>query len=64
MAVQENIMWNTIGALTLLAPGGEHIVPPLLRICVFLCKYAYELVEKTWLFSVMSLEKGSTLFTP
>ena len=41
-----------------------HIVPPLLRICVFLCKYAYELVEKTWLFSVMSLEKGSTLFTP
>ena len=43
---------------------GGHIVPPLLRICVFLCKYAYELVEKTWLFSVMSLEKGSTLFTP
>ena len=50
--------------LTLLAPGGGTLCPPLLRICVFLCKYAYELVEKTWLFSVMSLEKGSTLFTP
>ena len=35
----------------------------LLRICAYLCKYAYELIEKTWLFSVMSLEKGSTLFT-
>ena len=45
-------------------PGGGHIVDPLSRSCVYLCKYAYELVKKTWLFSVMSLEKGSTLFTP
>ena len=30
-----------------ISTGGGHIVPPLLRICVFLCKYAYELVEKT-----------------
>ena len=47
-----------------ISPGGGHIVRPLLRICLYLCNYAYELVEKTWLFSVMSLEKGSTLFTP
>ena len=33
--------------LTLFVLGGGHIVPPLLRICVYLCKYAYELVEKT-----------------
>ena len=45
-------------------PGGGHIVPPLSRICVYLGKYAYERVEKTWLFSFMSLEKGSTLSTP
>ena len=36
----------------------------LSHICVYLCKYAYECVAKTWLFSVMSVEKGSTLFTP
>ena len=24
-----------------------HIVPPLSRICVYLCKYAYERIEKT-----------------
>ena len=50
--------------LNLLGTEGGHIVPPLSRICVYLRKYAYEPVEKTWLFSNMSLEKGSTLFTP
>ena len=28
-------------------PRGGHIVPPLSRICVYLCKYAYERIEKT-----------------
>ena len=33
--------------LTLFGPGGGHIVPPLSRICVYQCKYAYERIEKT-----------------
>ena len=41
-----------------------RVVSCLLRICVYLCKCAHELVEKTWLFSIMRLEKGITLFTP
>ena len=35
------------GVFNPISTGGRHIVPPLLRICVFLCKYAYKLVEKT-----------------
>ena len=38
------------------------ICPPLPCICTYLCKYTYERVEKTWLFPIISLEKGSKLF--
>ena len=39
-------------------------LPPLVRICVYLCKHTCERVEKTRLFPNMCLEKGSALFTP
>ena len=46
----------------------EKVIRFLLRkITLFaLCKYTYERVGKTWVFPFpsMSLEKGSTLFTP
>ena len=58
------IFYQNQDTINPISTRGGHIVPLLLHICVYLCKYAYELVEKTWLFSVMSLEKGSTLFTP
>ena len=32
--------------LTLLGPGGGHILPPLSRICLYRCKYTYEGDEK------------------
>ena len=35
---------------TLLGPGGAYI-PPLPRICVYLCKYKYKRVEKKLDFS-------------
>ena len=43
--------------------GGAYF-PPLPHICVYLCKYTYKRVEKNWLFPIISLEKGSTPFSP
>ena len=41
------------------------IYAPQLRICVYLCKYTYNYkrIEKNWLLPIISLEKGTTLFT-
>ena len=52
-----------LNKLTLFATGRAY-KPPLPRICVFLYNYMYEWVDKTWLFSIISLEKGNMLLTP
>ena len=39
--------------LSYLTQGGGHICPPA-RICVYLCKYTHKVVEKTWLFPIIS----------
>ena len=39
---------------------GDACMP---HICIYLCKYMYECIEKTWLFPIIGLEKGNMLFT-
>ena len=44
--------------LTIFGPGGGYLF-------AYICANTRtSSLKKTWLFSVMSLEKGSTLFTP
>ena len=45
-------------------PRGGHIVPPLSRICVYLCKYAYERIEKNLTFLGYEFGKGQYTFYP
>ena len=40
---------------------GDACMP---HMCIYLCKYMYECIEKTWLFPIIGLEKGSMLFSP
>ena len=51
--------WSSF-PLTLLAPGGAHCAPPVTYL-LFLCKYAYELVEKNLTF--LSYEFGQGQYT-
>ena len=41
-----------------ICPRGRSYMPPLPRICVYLCKYMYECVEKSFTFLNYKFGKG------
>ena len=47
-----------------ICPRGGMYAPPDTYLSTYLCKYLYECVEKTWPSQILSLDKGSVLFTP